>query len=436
MIFLCDSGGTIQAAIPSPIHQGSIGVNEIILIAPFPSSTVVTATFTLPNGIKIYPKYVSPDGDPDYPYLMAVVNDFAEKNVTIDGVTANVWRLTLDKAITQVSGNVTIQFIFSSVGGINLTSSSATLPVLRGNAYLEPTVELDDAQLMNDLLGAALRAANAANDAESSAAESATAALTQANRASPWDIVITPANEDSIRSISTLSTKDNLRSILFLNVDFRTVDGIENGLFFPGNLEVVVFRGCQFGDMTITLSNTSTRGNIEGVIGDNVTLEGFFVVENCKVKAIVEASRVAHCNAKVLDRCGYVTGTTADTLEECSYVSPYSVKGYVFDEDVGKVPVLTLDGSKNVKELPQGIRFIKGQGDNTVIALLVDDNGTEIARSNEFTFVGGGAGTAGYTFFPTVSPDGFISWTNNGGLPNPDPVNIKGVSVTGAYIEE
>ena len=35
-------------------------------------------------------------------------------------------------------------------------------------------------------------------------------------------------------------------------------------------------------------------------------------------------------------------------------------------------------------------------------------------------------GEEGATFIPGVSDDGVISWTNNKGLPNPDPVNIKG----------
>lgn len=34
--------------------------------------------------------------------------------------------------------------------------------------------------------------------------------------------------------------------------------------------------------------------------------------------------------------------------------------------------------------------------------------------------------TNGYTFTPSVSPDGVVSWSNNGNLPNPEPVNIKG----------
>ena len=39
---------------------------------------------------------------------------------------------------------------------------------------------------------------------------------------------------------------------------------------------------------------------------------------------------------------------------------------------------------------------------------------------------GGGGGGNGVTFVPYVSPEGVISWTNDGGLPNPEPVNIKG----------
>lgn len=49
------------------------------------------------------------------------------------------------------------------------------------------------------------------------------------------------------------------------------------------------------------------------------------------------------------------------------------------------------------------------------------------ARSNiGVTAGGGGAGTPGTTFTPSVSAAGVISWTNDGGLDNPAPVNIKG----------
>lgn len=39
----------------------------------------------------------------------------------------------------------------------------------------------------------------------------------------------------------------------------------------------------------------------------------------------------------------------------------------------------------------------------------------------------GSKGDDGATFIPSVSADGIISWTNDKELPNPEPVNIKGV---------
>lgn len=51
-------------------------------------------------------------------------------------------------------------------------------------------------------------------------------------------------------------------------------------------------------------------------------------------------------------------------------------------------------------------------------------NGKAVWESLKQT--GGGAGNNGATFTPNVSEDGVISWTNDGELPNPDPVNIRG----------
>lgn len=39
-------------------------------------------------------------------------------------------------------------------------------------------------------------------------------------------------------------------------------------------------------------------------------------------------------------------------------------------------------------------------------------------------------GVKGTTFIPSVSSDGIISWTNDGNLPNPEPVNIQGPPTT------
>lgn len=67
---------------------------------------------------------------------------------------------------------------------------------------------------------------------------------------------------------------------------------------------------------------------------------------------------------------------------------------YLPDETQTDISFKIGDGSKNLSELPM---FVKVSG-----------------------------GPAGATFIPTVSSDGVISWTNNGGLTNPAAVNIKG----------
>lgn len=52
---------------------------------------------------------------------------------------------------------------------------------------------------------------------------------------------------------------------------------------------------------------------------------------------------------------------------------------------------------------------------------------TDSTFDADFSNVGGGQdGKDGVTFIPFVSQEGVISWTNNGNLPNPAPVNIKG----------
>lgn len=47
--------------------------------------------------------------------------------------------------------------------------------------------------------------------------------------------------------------------------------------------------------------------------------------------------------------------------------------------------------------------------------------------------VGGKPGKDGTTFIPSVSEEGILSWTNNGGLDNPTPIKVKGESGKSAY---
>lgn len=71
---------------------------------------------------------------------------------------------------------------------------------------------------------------------------------------------------------------------------------------------------------------------------------------------------------------------------------------------------------------PRGNPGPKGDSFQTV----VEDDGDGNITIRTLTGEEGGTGTPGVTFTPSVSADGVISWTNDGGLDNPEPVNIKG----------
>ena len=46
----------------------------------------------------------------------------------------------------------------------------------------------------------------------------------------------------------------------------------------------------------------------------------------------------------------------------------------------------------------------------------------------------GPAGQDGATFTPSLSPEGVLSWRNDGGLPNPASVNVQGLSLIHIFI--
>lgn len=66
-----------------------------------------------------------------------------------------------------------------------------------------------------------------------------------------------------------------------------------------------------------------------------------------------------------------------------------------------------------------------------------DENAFYIGTKDGNKKVSGGGSGSGVTFTPSVSQDGVISWTNDGNLENPAPVNIKGESgVDGHLVPE
>ena len=100
--------------------------------------------------------------------------------------------------------------------------------------------------------------------------------------------------------------------------------------------------------------------------------------------------------------------------------------------DAGHLIFTLTDGAKiDLGDIrgPAGPRGEAGpqgpKGDSFQTVVEDDGNGNIIIRALT-TEETGTSGQNGYTFTPYVSAEGVISWTNDGGLVNPEPVNIKG----------
>ena len=93
---------------------------------------------------------------------------------------------------------------------------------------------------------------------------------------------------------------------------------------------------------------------------------------------------------------------------------------YVRNPETGEFePVPALVGPAGVSPV---VKIEKINNGHRVI--ITDKNGTQY-----FDVMDGGAsggGTNGVTFYPSVDASGNLSWRNDGGLTNPDTVNIKG----------
>lgn len=391
MIFLCNAQGTITSVIPEPINQGSIGVNRIVLIAPYPKSTVISATFTLPNGMKLYPQYVGKGESTDYDYLMSAVESFDGKGLNIDGVTVNVWQLTLDKALTQLAGNVKVQFLAMGDGGVVLGSTSTEMPINRGNAYLNPSVSAADLNSIAAYLNAAENAATAAETAQAAAETAAEETKLNADRYSPWDVV---ASQEIVIAVLNGMAYRGLKSYLFLNVDFTklNLNNFINGDGIPqiniaDSIEKVEFRGCTFADrqgnpLALKFHYQGSQCSISGAKGDELIIEGFADVIDCRANIIKDSEYVAACDANVLNDCMCVTDSTASEFTRCLFVDPYTVNGFVPVEDVGKVPTLTASGEYEPAALAHKIAVKVNNTNYELTVDLIDFNNNVISTGS------------------------------------------------------
>ena len=175
MIFLSNSQGTIVASSPGTLHQGSINANEIILLAPFTSTATVQASFRLPGGLLTYPRLLevgdTEGAQEEYPYTLALGEAFA--GTLPDGF--NLWKMTMDKALTERAGTLGISFIITTPEW-RITTDEATTEIIKGGAYISPSVSEDGYSEITKILSATQNAQENAEKAQENAEKAASTA--------------------------------------------------------------------------------------------------------------------------------------------------------------------------------------------------------------------------------------------------------------------
>lgn len=335
MLFYIDGQGVVQAAIPDTVTQGSVGVREIIIIAPFPTSTVVTAFITLPSGLKIYPQYVGREQieNGDYGYKFTPITAFEGKIPTPDGVTVNVWKMTIDRSLTQISGAVHFTFAFVDLLGNVLTSTQATMNVGKATPYLNPTITDNDINTIAGYVAAAQQAAEDAAEAATTAAEEAAeaAAATIAAKLAQAVEDAAEAAEEVISEVepriyydTVITTESTLVGLLDTYPGRVLVKGVhierDANMVFEVNqaCTLLEFRDCTVSDNVSEITFTGNAGcTIRGLDlsgGSYLTtikINGFAMAENIGQGNLKEyfytgCHRISNCRIAVAQNCSFI----------------------------------------------------------------------------------------------------------------------------------
>lgn len=153
MVFFSNAQGTITEIVSSPVHQGSNNANEVIFVGPFVSSSTVTVSFILPNGV-----YIPPSLADDNKNKMTIkeLTGIEDGN----GNNFNAWTYLVPEVVTEFSGVVTAQFKITN-GNIVTATASSSFNVQKGvpNVTPEPSEDIYQ-QILSALSGIQQSVAN------------------------------------------------------------------------------------------------------------------------------------------------------------------------------------------------------------------------------------------------------------------------------------
>lgn len=458
MLFYFDKDGKAVSSIPDAIFQGSVGVNEILVLAPFPKTTVVTAAFVLPNGLKLYPRYVNGVTEG---YTLASVSAF--EIPAPDGVTVNLWKMKLDKALTQQSGDLSVQFTFTGSGDEILTTETVILSVSRGNPKFPPDVTED----AYDVILKATQTAQIAAENASVTLAILTDSYTFFNEVIGFEpdlwkledasgrVLVKDVNFTSDSNNKVFTVGQNVTHLEFANC---SISG-NITITFKGHNGCTV-RNARFNDADMSslnyvkfenFGNVEKCGEISGIyyfftncshISDSVIsyAKNCRFIDNCDLYSESDAS-FNNCSfinnitendsfgtgGVIFANCSFISNVDArGQYFGCTYVDAETCDGYIPDADVGKVKVLTNDGLFEAVELPYTGNLVNITDFENVVSRvggIVDNHESRIATLE----AGGGSSGGG-------SSGGGSS---GGGTLYEHRVEIEGLSdFNGAFYED
>lgn len=311
MIFLSNIQGTITAVDPSPIYQGSSDANEIILIAPFPSNSTVSVAFTLPNGVIINPFLAES-------YNMAFMNGFSDKFYDAEKNRYNAWKLLIDYDLTQISGNLTVQFTvakgYHTVNGVSKpiiqTTSSVTTTIGSGATYLPPDFTASD---WNSILAAI----KAANDAADRAKE--VSALMQ------WDFGITNIEQFTTDYLDSLAEQANNQPFTVIVKDVKSTipedDDDPPVVVIPKTCTMIHFSNCEIYAHVKAGSEANAIGNIGNPAPTTISgFKGMYSnTTDPKISSLYYFEKVEDCSVCYVYNCQTVLNSKIHKLHVSNF---------------------------------------------------------------------------------------------------------------------
>ena len=331
MIFFCNSEGTINAVVSSPVYQGSNYANEVVFVAPFVPVSVVTVSFIKPNG----------------EYTPAALMTVKELTGIKDekGNAFNAWTYLVPEAYTEYSGVLTAQFKVTN-GNTVLATASSSFNVQKGVPNVTPEPPED---IYQQILSALSEIKQDIANLEDGTTEVGKAK--EAEKAEQAEYYTTASGDKSVNTIEAqflnkLDKQTGVPSypqVYAVEGNTQKLIPVSNGSTIAPNDRIAQYtsRGTLFTQPPETDSDTTNKGYVDGEIkksNDEQTVINERIVEILDGIEIVKVSDLEY-NLMVDETIkGTINIPKDQFLKSVSYDPETHVLTFIFLTSDGEVP--------------------------------------------------------------------------------------------------